>query len=171
MREWHLDPVQGFAPGVGRFVAMFVDARRRLLRDLEGMRRESLDAIPLWGRNSIGTLLYHVAAIELDWAYADLLEGSQGFPDGTEDWFPVDVRERDGRLTPVVEPLQRHLDRLEWTRSRFLEVLGGLTDPDLERTFSNGDDENGGSWILHHLLQHEAEHRGQIAEIRTALET
>ena len=36
---------------------------------------------------------------------------------------------------------------------------------------TNADDgsKNGINWILHHLMQHEAEHRGQIGELRAAL--
>ncbi len=173
MKERHLDPVDGFSPLVGRFVAMFVDTRRRLHRDLEGIGPAELDATPAWGANSIGTLLYHLAAIELDWTFSDLLGVDEdGFPDGTGEWFPVDVREDNGRLSPVVEPLRRHLDRLEWVRGHLLGTLSEMSDGDLDRTFNEGHPDNtecGGAWVLHHLMQHEAEHRGQIGEIRVAL--
>ena len=148
---------------------MLGDTRRRLLRDLEDLDPALLDETPSWAPNSIGTLLYHVAAIELDWTFADLLEGRAGFPDGVEGWFPVDVRERDGRLSPVVEPLDRLLARLEWVRSHLLAVLATFEDADLNATVTNDGDESGRSWVLHHLMQHEAEHRGQIGEIRAAL--
>jgi len=140
MRDWHLDPAPGYEPLIGRFVTMLTDTRRRLHRDLEDLRPEELDGIPAWGANSISTLLYHVAAIELDWTFADLLgRGEDGFPEGTADWFPVDVREDDGRLTPVIESLQQHLDRLEWVRGHLLDTLRGMSDADLDRTFNEGD--------------------------------
>lgn len=172
MRERHLDPPSGYDPLVGRFVTMAVDTRQRLRRDLEDLLPEELDFTPSWGSNSIGTLLYHVAAIELDWTFADLLgRDEDGFPDGTADWFPIDVREEDGRLSPVVEPMQRHLDRLEWVRRHLLDTLRNMSDADLDSTFNQGDPEQevGGAWVLHHLMQHEAEHRGQIGEIKAAL--
>jgi uncharacterized damage-inducible protein DinB len=167
MRPFHLDPVPGYDPLVGRFVAMFADTRRRLFRDLEGFDPADLDRLPPSSPNSIGTLLYHIAAIELDWLYADLLGGE--FPPETAEWFPVDVREQGGRLTPVVQPWERHLARLEWVRGRLLEELQRLTEADLDRTYFEGAAGNGGAWILHHLMQHEAEHRGQIGEIRAAM--
>lgn len=157
---------------VGRLVTMLTDTRRRLHRDLEDLQSEELDASPAWGANSIGTLLYHIAAIELDWTFVDLQGGDEdGFPEGASDWFPVDVREEDGRLTPIVDPLERHLDRLEWVREHLLETLRAMSDADLDRTFNDGDPEQevGGSFILHHLMQHEAEHRGQMGEINAAL--
>ncbi len=44
-----------------------------------------------------------------------------------------------------------------------------MGDADLDATRGGGDDANGVAWILHHLMQHEAEHRGQIGELRAAL--
>ncbi|HEX5631014.1 MAG TPA: DinB family protein [Acidimicrobiia bacterium] len=167
MRQRHLDPAVGYEPLVGRFVAMLEETRSRLWRDLEDFDVGQLDRTPPGSPNSIGTLLYHIAAIELDWLYADLLETD--FPEGVDEWFPVDVREDGGRLTPVVEPLERHRDRLGWVRERLLDELRGVTDADLDRTHNPGPNECGGAWILHHLMQHEAEHRGQIGEVRANL--
>lgn len=167
MRSRHLDPLPDYPPGVGRFVAMLTDTRTRLLSDLESLEVTHLDRIPVGSPNSVGTLLYHIAAIELDWLYADLLE--RDFPAAAFAWFPVDVREEGGRLTPVVEPYQRHLARLEWVRGLLLTELRELSDADLDRTVNPGPQESGASWVLHHLMQHEAEHRGQIGEIRAGL--
>ena len=163
----HLDPPPGYEPAVGRFVAMFEDTRSRLLDVLERLDPAELDQTPPGSPNSIGTLLYHVAAIELDWLYADLL--CRDFPGEVEAWFPVDVRDDNGRLTPVVEPLERHLARLAWVRGLLRSELKSITDADLEGTVNPGPNESGAGWVLHHLLQHEAEHRGQIGEIRGGL--
>ncbi len=122
MKGRHLDPTEGFAPGVGRFVTMLTDTRSRLMRDIADLDGAELDHTLPWAPNSVGTLLYHLAAIELDWTFADLLE-TDTFPDGSAGWFPVDVRQTDGRLTAVREPLPRHLDRLAWVRGHLFENL------------------------------------------------
>lgn len=167
IRPFHLDAAPGYDPLVGRFVTMLLDTRRRLHRDLADLEPDELDATLSWAPNSVGTLLYHIAAIELDWTYADLL--GTDFPAEAEEWFAVDVRNDAGVLTPVVEPYARHLARLAWTRGRLLEALGSLGDAELDTTRGTGDEASGVAWILHHLMQHEAEHRGQIGEIRAAL--
>lgn len=167
IRPFHLDPAPGYAPLVGRFVTMLVDTRRRLFRDLADLAPTELDATLPWAPNSVGTLLYHIAAIELDWTYADLLGAD--FPADATEWFPVDVRDDAGVLSPVVEPYDRHRARLAWTRARLLAALASLDDTDLDATRGSGDEAGGVAWILHHLMQHEAEHRGQIGEIRAAL--
>ena len=109
----------------------------------------------------------HIAAIELDWTYADLL--LQDFPDEAYEWFPVDVRDEDGVLSPVVDTQAHHFQRLSWVRKRLIEALATLVDADLDQTRHEGDEAVGVGWILHHLMQHEAEHRGQIGEIRAML--
>jgi uncharacterized damage-inducible protein DinB len=167
IRPFHLDAAPGFDLQVGRFVTMLVDTRRRLHRDLAELDPGELDATLPWAPNSVGTLLYHIAAIELDWTYADLLGAD--FPAEATEWFAVDVRDDAGVLSPVVEPYDHHLARLAWTRERLLAALASLSDTDLDATRGSGDEASGVAWILHHLMQHEAEHRGQIGELRAAL--
>lgn len=167
VRPFHLDPAGAFPPLMGRFVTMLVDTRRRLHRDLTDLDPEELDRTLPWAPNSVGTLLYHIAAIELDWTHSDLL-GTE-FPDGTSEWFAADVRNESGVLSPVIEPYGRHLARLAWTRGQLMAALASLDDADLDETRGEGGDANGVAWILHHLMQHEAEHRGQIGEVRAAL--
>jgi len=166
VRPFHLDPAPGFDRLVGRYVTMLLDTRRRMERDLADLDPAELDATLPWAPNSVGTLLYHVAAIELDWTYADLL--GAGFPAEAAEWFPTDVRDESGVLIAVTDSYERHLARLTWSRNRLLEALATLRDADLDGTRLAGDDANGVSFILHHLMQHEAEHRGQIGEIRAA---
>ena len=170
MTKFNLAPAEGYTHRIGCFVAMLEDTRRRTLEHLEDLDEVYLDRGLPWDPNSLSTLLYHIAAIELDWTFADILETTE-FPEATSDWFPVDVRDEDGRLTPFSNSLQRHLDRLAWVRGHLLQALATLTDEDLDRTVTNAADgsTSGINWILHHLMQHEAEHRGQIGELRAAL--
>jgi hypothetical protein len=65
----------------------------------EGVPPSDIDAIPIGGGNTIGALLYHVAALELKWLYRDILGTSS--PGWSHVLFPQDVREENGRLTSV----------------------------------------------------------------------
>src|SRR6266508_255093 len=91
-----LDPVAP-DPEVGRWLAALQDARGRTLRDLDGVTDEEIDRRPFEGANSIGTVLYHIAAIETDWLFEEIL-GAEASP-WPQDLFPFAVREEDGRLT------------------------------------------------------------------------
>jgi uncharacterized damage-inducible protein DinB len=62
----------GYEPVIGAALWRLEDARARTLRVLSDMPPENIDRD--LGGNSIGTILYHVALIEADWLYAEILE-------------------------------------------------------------------------------------------------
>jgi uncharacterized damage-inducible protein DinB len=156
---------EGYVPAAGLFLGMMEDCRERTLRLIDELHPARVDDPTPWHGNTAGSLLYHVAAIELDWLYAEIM--AKDFPGETEEWFPHEVREEDGRLTPVLgEPLERHLDRLAWVRDRVREELRSLADEDLHAVrATDGGRTVTPEWVFHHLMQHEAEHRGQLGEI------
>ena len=119
-------------------------------------------------RNTIGTLLYHIAAIELDWLYTEILE--QEFPGDLRSWFPHDVRESEGNLTTVVGvSTQRHEERLQYVRDGLFAALSTMSLSEFRRVRHLEAYDVTPEWAVHHLLQHEAEHRGQIGILRHQL--
>jgi len=160
-----IDPADGYSPAVGVLVAMLQDCRDRTLRLVSEIDPGTVDTPTPWHGNAAGSLLYHVAAIELDWLYSEIM--AKDFPDEAWAWFPHDVREEGGRLTPVVgESLDRHVERLGWVRERLLDEVRSLTDDELHAVReTDGDGTVTPQWVFHHLMQHEAEHRGQLGEI------
>lgn len=142
------------------------DARGRTLAALEGLTPAVLDWTPPAGENTIGTLLYHIAAIELDWLQAEVLE-QPDFPPEVAALFPLDVRDDAGRLTPCAGlDLAAHLDRLARTRARLLATFRSMTLAEFRRVRHLRDYDVTPEWVLHHLMQHEAEHRGEIGVVR-----
>lgn len=67
-------------------------------------------------------------------------------------------------------PLEAHLSRLSFVRQRFLERLLGVTLADYRRPRSLPDYDVTPEWVVHHLAQHEALHRGQTLTLKRALE-
>jgi uncharacterized damage-inducible protein DinB len=164
-RRLTLDSAQAPAPEVARWLAALGDCRRRTLEALEGVSDADLDRQGVSG-NSIGSLLYHIAAIEGDWLFTEILEDRKPFP---ESLFPYDVREEGGRLSPVTGmSLADHLDRLGTVRSLILGELREMDPEEFHRVRSLPDYDVAPDWVLHHLMQHEAEHRAQIAELMAA---
>jgi uncharacterized damage-inducible protein DinB len=165
-----LDRPDRYAPTVGLFVAMLDECRGRTLRAVGDLGPDLVDAAAAGHVNTIGSILYHIAAIELDWLYVEVLGRdfpAEAFEGG---WFPHEVREEGGRLTAVVgDSLDRHRERLAWVRSLLHDGLAGLTDDDLQAERPTHDGTVTPEWVFHHLMQHEAEHRGQMGEIATAL--
>ncbi|HEV8176473.1 MAG TPA: DinB family protein [Gemmatimonadales bacterium] len=165
-RRLTLDWPDGAAPEIGRWLGAMQDTRRRTLDLVKDVSEGDLDRPASGTGNTIGTLLYHVAAIEADWLYTEILEGTRPMP---EELFPFDVREEGGRLTPVTGlTLREHLDRLASVRTLLLAELHDMGAEDFHRPRSLPDYDVAPDWVLHHLMQHEAEHRAHIGELVAA---
>ena len=114
----------------------------------------------------MATLLYHIAAIEIDWLYNEVL--MQDWPPGFETLFPHPVRDDQGRLFVITGlSLTDHLDRLEKTRGYVLNTFREMTLDDFRRPRHLPDYEVTPEWVLHHLAQHESEHRGEMQTVYT----
>jgi hypothetical protein len=153
-------------PEVGRWLAALEDGRRETLRELDSVTPEMIDWHHDGPLESIGTLLYHIALIEAAWLLDEIMDGHPG-PDWLPATLPVDDRDSDGRLSRVVgEPLAVHLERLAAVRGLLAESLGVMTAFDYHRPRRLADYDAAPDWVVHHLLQHEAEHRAHIALLR-----
>ena len=154
-------PLSGYASDVGVWLSALLDARERTLRVLENIEPHWLHFIPEAGGESIGTILYHIAVIEADWLYVEVLQMSS-YPPEVTTLFPYDVRDVDGKLTPVADTLQNHLDRLKKVREHLLAGFVSVTNADFWRVRELPDYDVSPVYVIHHLMQHEAEHRSQI---------
>jgi uncharacterized damage-inducible protein DinB len=160
-----LDPIAD-DPEVGRWLAALEDGRRDTLRELVSVRPEMVDWRPDAPLNSIGTLLYHVALVEASWLLEDIFEGDPG-PEWLQELLPFEDRDGSGRLIQVDgQSLDSHIERLAAVRAHLLERLRSMGNDDFHRPRRLPDYDAAPDWVLHHLLQHEAEHRSHIAWLR-----
>jgi uncharacterized damage-inducible protein DinB len=169
-RDQHIIvPLEAGDPAIGRALWLFEDARRLTRRTLEGIDPRALDWLPADADNSIGTLLYHIAIIEADWLYVEVLE--QEFPPDVVELFPYNVRNATGRLTPVTgRTLEEHDTLLDAVRARLLAAFRAMSIDDFRRARRMPHYDVTPEWVLHHLMQDEAEHRGQIGDLRRRAE-
>jgi len=164
-QELILSSVACQAPEIGVWLAALSESRVRTHKAVAGIQSEELDWMCPLSRNTIGTLLYHIAAIELDWLHVEILE--QEFPADFHSWFPHEVRDSEGNLTTVMgDSPRRHEERLLYVRDRLFDALGTMSLSEFRRVRHLEAYDVTPEWVLHHLLQHEAEHRGQIRILR-----
>ena len=155
-----LAPAQ--TPEIGAWLSVLREGRERTVR--RAARIADLDALPERG-HSAGTLLYHIALIEMDWLYSEVLEKQEAdFPPEARDWFPLDARSEDGKLSAFTgEPLERHLERLAWVRGRLEGAFEAMTLDEFRRIRPMEAYDVTPEWVLMHLALHEAHHEGQLA--------
>lgn len=170
IRDQHIVvPLEAADPLIGHMLWMLEDTRRLTRRTLDGVDPRALDWLPADGDNSIGTLLYHIAAIEADWLYVEVLE--QEFPPEVTELFPYDVRDATGRLTPVTgRTLDEHYALLDAVRARLLDAFHPMSIADFRRVRQMPHYDVTPEWVLQHLMQDEAEHRGQMGDLRRRAE-
>jgi uncharacterized damage-inducible protein DinB len=166
------DPVAGYSPQVGRYVAQLTEVRADLLHELEGLTVEQVDWHPDEQTESIGTLLLHLDAVEWSWVNQDIFgAGDDAYPGSWDEAMPIRV----GAPQVQGRPLETYLEQLAATRARTLEVLRGFTDADLARQVGEGEPPRGMEprsvlytidWIIWHIIEHEATHVGQVELLR-----
>ena len=161
---------------VARFLWQMDEQRRGLLDLVRGVTPDELEWQPAPGMNTIGMLLAHIA-----YAEAHLVQiGVEG--KATSDCRAViGIGEEEEGLplspgappSPALNgrPLAQFEDMLARARAYTHDACATIEDADLDRqivrTRPDGSQRifNVG-WVLYHVLEHEAGHRGQIALLR-----
>jgi uncharacterized damage-inducible protein DinB len=162
-------PVPDCEPGIGRTLWMLEDARQRTRRTLENLHPAAVDWIGGFNGHNIGTLLYHIAAIEIDWLHTEVTEG--GLPASVWEQFPYEVRDARNHLTIVTGVgLDEHWRRLDFVRGLLLDVYKPMTLADYRRPRQFEAYAVTPEWVLHHLMQHEAGHRDELGALRGGAE-
>lgn len=73
-RKFVLEPGKARNVEIARWSAALIECRSRTLRSIARITQTELDWEPSPGTNTIGTLLYHIALIEANWLYTEILE-------------------------------------------------------------------------------------------------
>ncbi|MEM7332743.1 MAG: DinB family protein [Chloroflexota bacterium] len=148
---------------IGRALWQLNETRQRLIETVETLELATLEWRPEAEANSIGTLLYHIAIIEMDWLFVEVLQ--RPFPPHLEALFSKPDRDSNGRLTLITgDSISTHLDRLKAVRQALLDAFSKLMLDDFRRPRSFEPYDVTPEWVIFHLLEHEIEHRGHIQE-------
>lgn len=162
-------PLPGCVPEIGIALAMIEDCRARTRNALRDLNPAAVDRVDGLNGHSIGTLLFHIAAIEIDWLATEVLEGKA--PDSIWAYFPHEVRDEQGKLTSVMGVnLDDHWKRLDVVRGLLLETFKAMSLDEYRRVRELEQYDVTPEWVLHHLMQHEAEHRDEMISLRAAAE-
>jgi uncharacterized damage-inducible protein DinB len=159
-----------YEPTIGRWLWILEDTRCETKMALANIVQSVLDWTPSQAENSIGTLLSHIGRIELDWLYVEALENAP-WPQELKELFPIKTRDDQRRLSVVDNvSLPEHVRRLDILREHLLAAFVGMSLEEFRRPRNFPDYEVTPEWVLHHLIQHEAEHRGHIQMLRSLAE-
>ena len=117
--------------------------------------------------HQIGGLLLHIAEAEAGWIHA-IIPGKELDEETKQFVHWYDTMETD--FAEKGYSAKDCIERIDKIGKRSREILAKFTDEDLEKLF--GYDRNGERrevslrWVLCHLIDHEANHKGQIAMLK-----
>lgn len=155
-----ISPLSDFEPEIGRWIWCLEDIRRTILERISGESQPFLDTKFNEG-HSIGSLLYHIALIEADWLYEEVLGGE--WNPTIRSLFPQEDRNDDKTLTYIVgQDLDEHLHRLKSVRDELLFHFRSMDLKDWRKPRLLNHYDVTPEWVIYHLIEHESHHRGQI---------
>src|SRR5262245_24310314 len=165
-RLYLIGDVPGFAPQIGRLVSMMSYVRHTTLAAVEGLSIAQLDYLHDGESNSIGALLFHIAAVET-WYQAATFFGRELDAAEMQEWgAALDLGPR-ARREIRSHDLDFYRSTLERVRAKTLEEFRRCDDEwlDHQTPFWKGLPANN-SFKWFHVFEDELNHRGQIRWLR-----
>lgn len=165
-------PKEGFSPHIGTLVSMLNWMRTIILRPVQGMSVADLDYLLDDKANSIGAMLWHLAATERFYQIHTFEGREWGNWNDTEreNWL-IASRLGDGAREHIKgHPLDFYLEKLESVRESSLEEFKKRDDDWLmavDEDWFWGPTNNYCKWF--HVCEHESNHNGQFKLIKGRL--
>ncbi len=159
------------SPGVGFYFAGMEEVRQQVHESVTTMAAEDVGRPAIAGAHSIGALVLHIGEAEWWWMQCIVSGHKLTAEDRSAPFW--DVLKNPELFDGKGYSAEFCLDEASKIRRQTRELLARFTDDDLERIFTS---ERRGvtydhslRWILHHLIDHEAQHKGQILMLKRLL--
>lgn len=146
---------------------MMDDIRKVTLKGVSGFTKEQLFQEPTEGESCIGSYLMHFGECDLYWL--SILSGEKqpeellkrAYADVWYDCKPENL------APPKTAPeIEEYLNTIAECRERLKNYVLSLNDENLEdkvlMKWRGGEEQLSKKWIIYHLIEHEAHHRGQM---------
>ncbi|MDQ3022071.1 MAG: DinB family protein [Bacteroidota bacterium] len=145
---------------------MLEDVRKETLEGVKHLTKEQLFQNPIEGEFPIGAYLMHFAEVDVSWL--EILSGHEQPEDLKKKSYYDKWFDPSEESSPPKEPIEikEYLETIAMARKNFLDYISTLKDSDLEenviRQGKSGERKILKKWIIYHILEHEAHHRGQM---------
>ena len=165
-----LEPMAGFSREIGFYLSAWEKTRAELRKIVSDLTDEDLARRITPEAHQIGALVLHLGEAETWWIHSvvaerKLDEEAKKFAH-MHDTTETDFAEKDYSAADCIE-------RIDEISRRSREILAKLTDEDLEKIYSYELDgkrvEASLRWIFCQLIDHEANHKGQISMLKRLL--
>jgi uncharacterized damage-inducible protein DinB len=168
MRRRVLTPHAGLSTGIGFYLSGMEEVRGQLNVAVKDIPNDLIGRPAFLGAHSIGGLVLHIG--EAEWFWMQMVVSGHQLTEEDKKapyWDVLDDVDGVARNGYTTEFCLREIEKI---RNQTRDVLFSYNDKDLERIISferRGETtEYNLRWILHHLVDHEAQHKGQILMLK-----
>lgn len=168
MRRRVLTAHPGLSTGIGYYLGGMEEVRSQVVAAVKNISDEQIGKPAFLGAHPIGSLVLHIG--EAEWFWMQMVFSGHQLTDedkGMPCWDILDDAERISRNGYTTEFCLLEAERI---RNQTRDVLFSCSDKDLDRFVTyerNGKTtEYNLRWILHHVIDHESQHKGQILMLK-----
>lgn len=166
-----IGPSEGYSTQIGTLVSMLNYNRSTIVNMVKSMSMKDLDHLHDANSNTIGALILHLGATE-KYYQINTFEGRQDFNDEEKKiWGSAMSLGDEGRQNIKGKDVQYYLDTITAVREKTLEELKKKDDKWLLAIDPEWSKERALNtyWKWFHVCEHESNHRGQIAWLKSRL--
>lgn len=158
-----IEPKEGYSPQIGVLISMLEDLKARVTNNVQNLNLEETDFLMDEEANRIGALILHLAATEK--LYQVLTFENRGFnSDEKKAGFQKALKlGKPARKEFKDKPISYYLQIWDDVRRETLELLKTKNDEWLNLKMGESSMNNFYAW--YHVMEHQANHMGQIALI------
>lgn len=163
--QYEIKPEKGYTPQIGVMVNMLKDLKNRITELTRDLDQAETDYLFDDKANSIGALIMHLVSTEA-YYQVETLEGLTWTDEEAEFWGVAGGLGEKTRDKIKGKPIKYYLDLWDQVRKKTLEGLKAKDDA----WFASSIDEGVNNyWVWFHVLEHSANHMGQIALVKNRL--
>lgn len=171
MPEKIIRPVEGFSREIGYYLAGLEEVREQLRDAVSELSTENIGRLAFPEAHSIGGLVLHIG--EAEWWWMNCVISGHELSEADAAMSFWDVLKEPERVSQNSYSAQFCLDEISNVRKQTRTLLASFDDERLDKIFQferkGATHDLSLRWILHHLIDHEAQHKGQILMLKRLL--
>ena len=155
-----IEPPKGFSNDIGNMISMLDNLKQRVERLVVNLNEEQTDYLMDENANRIGAIIYHLAATEA--YYQSFTFEKRGYNDVEKKKWEVALNLGEKARNELKgKPIQYYLDIYNEVRRKTKALLKTKDD----KWFSKKNRGMTNHWAWFHVMEHQANHMGQLALI------
>jgi len=163
--QYEIKPSTEYSHNIGVMVSMLEDLKDRISEEIKDLNQTETDFMFDENANSIGALVMHLISTEA-YYQIETLEERQWTAEEKERLGIAGGLNEESKSKLKGKAIQHYLDLWDEVRQKTLE---GLKTKDDAWFASNIEEGINYHWVWYHVMEHQANHMGQIALVKNRL--